>query len=117
MTTATTPRAANDRATAVNANELFNSTGIDWPVSGDATTVGYGTIGARRAAQAVHIWGNDGVAPRIKTTGIRVGDTIRTWGGDIVVSRVGTIAGFGYLDGSQNETRWVIGEVLEIIPA
>ena len=108
---------AHDTVTAAAASDLFDRSGVDWAVSGDDTIIGYGSIGYPRITRAVNVWASPGVAPRIKTTGIRVGDTIRTWEGDITVTRVGTIAGFGYLNGSDSETRWDIDSVIEIIPA
>lgn len=110
-------RPAHDTVTATAAAELFKTTGADWAVSGDDTIIAYGSVGYPRMTRDVNVWASPGVAPRIKTTGIRVGDTIRTWEGDITVTRVGTIAGFGYLNGSQKETHWDIDSVIEIIPA
>lgn len=110
-------RPAHDSIAAASAADMFAQSGIAWAVSGDDTIIAYGSYGFPRMTESVNVWASPGVAPKIKTTGIRVGDTIRTWEGDITVSRVGSIAGFGYLEGSADETRWTIESVFEIIPA
>lgn len=81
------------------------------PVSADETLREYGRHGRR--SPLVNIWRNIGVRPKLATAGITVGGKIRTWRGIIEVTRVGTIAGFGMLNG--REERWDISEVREII--
>lgn len=81
------------------------------PVSADETLREYGRAG-RREALTTSIWSL--VRPKQATAGIVVGGKIRVWGGHILtVTRVGTIAGFGMLNG--REVRWDINSVREII--
>ncbi|MGO2188878.1 MAG: hypothetical protein ACTH4Y_11620 [Microbacterium gubbeenense] len=109
-------RPANDTAHAHDAADLYNTAGIDWPVSADETRRAYGYIGARRVAADIDIWHAPNVAPKLKTQGIRPGDRIDTWAGVGTVTRVGSIAGFATFDNSHDERRWEISEVREIIP-
>ena len=83
------------------------------PVSADETLREYGRAGRREAGVGINIWRGRNVRPALETAGITIGGTIRTWRGDIEVTRVGTIAGFGVLRGQ--EVRWDIHEVREII--
>ena len=66
---------ANERVIAIAAN----ATPVEWPVSGDESVRAHGYIGMRRARDSVSLWDFPGIKPKIKTTGIRVGDTIVTW--------------------------------------
>lgn len=88
----------------------------DYPVSGDATLTGYGTINARRVgwARASQLWRGPKVRPDRLTEGIREGDDITTWQGRGTVTRVGTIAGWMMLGGK--EVRWEFSEVHNIHP-
>lgn len=54
MSTSTKP--AHEIVSATAANDLYYNpeTGIDWPVGGDESLRGHGTIGLRRASQRVH---------------------------------------------------------------
>lgn len=83
------------------------------PVSADETLREYGRAGRREAGVGINIWRARNVRPALATAGITIGGMIRTWRGDIEVTRVGTIAGFGMLRGQ--EVRWDISEVREII--
>lgn len=110
--TTTITRPAHETVGAVAAN----STPVEWTVSGDETVRAHGYVGLRKARSAVSLWDMPGVKPRIKTTGIRVGDTIRlNYGLSGVVTRVGTIAGFFAVNG--NEQRWGVEQVEHIEPA
>ena len=81
------------------------------PISGDATVRQYGIDGR---TTGIRLWRMRGVKPKRATTGIRAGDTITTWQGTGMVTRVGTIAGFYILNGT--ETRWTIESVTSITP-
>ena len=83
------------------------------PVSADETLREFGRAGRRESGYGINIWRARNVRPALATAGITIGGTIRTWRGDIEVTRVGTIAGFGMLRGQ--EVRWDISEVREII--
>ena len=102
---------ANERVIAIAAN----ATPVEWPVSGDESVRAHGYIGLRRARDSVSLWDFPGIKPKVKTTGIRVGDTIETWSYTGVVTRVGSIAGFYMVAGK--ELRWTIESVIEIRPA
>lgn len=52
---------ANDEVSTDTAHLLFESQGIDWPVSGDDTVMHYGVVPSRRAARRVNIWNGTGV--------------------------------------------------------
>lgn len=49
---------AHDTVTLAAADNLWSANAIDWPVSGDDTRLGHGTIGMRRVSQRVNIWVN-----------------------------------------------------------
>lgn len=55
-------RPANDRVTLENAHRLHATDGTTYPVSGDATMVGYGTIDFRRNNVKLNIWDMPGVS-------------------------------------------------------
>ena len=86
------------------------------PVSADETLREYGRAGRREAGSGINIWRARNVRTALATAGIQVGGTIRTWRGDIEVTRVGTIAGWGVpVNHIGTEVRWDISEVREII--
>ena len=83
-----------------------------FPISGDAT--------ARHRAEtvdglipSVNVWRGRNVIPSRKTYGIVPGSRIRTWRGIIEVEAVGSIAGWGRLNGE--EVRWEHFQVLEVL--
>lgn len=84
----------------------------NYPVSADETLRAHGYLAMR--STMVDLWSMPGVRPKVVTTGIRVGDTIRTGYGTGVVTRVGTIAGWFMLNG--REERWENWEVDRIFP-
>lgn len=51
---------AHDEVSADAAHLLYESQGIDWPVSGDDTVMYYGVVLSRRAARRVSIWSGTG---------------------------------------------------------
>ena len=108
----TNQRAANQHVTPVDANALFTTDGIDWPVSADETLRAFGYMARKTTSM---LWDSPGIRSQRKTEGIRVGGSIRTYAGIGVVTRVGTEAGWYMLDGV--ETRWTIWEVREILMA
>lgn len=81
------------------------------PVSGDATLRQYGLNGQRTRR---NLWHEPGIRPAIATTGIRVGDEIATYYGKGAVTRVGTVAGFYMVNGT--ERRWTVESVVRINP-
>lgn len=110
--TTTLTRPAHETMGALAANDAH----VEWTVSGDETVRAHGYMGLRRARNAVSLWDMPGAKPQIKTTGIRVGDTIHlNYGLSGVVTRVGTIAGFFLVNGK--EQRWEVWEVEHIEPA
>ncbi len=60
MNTSTKP--AHEIVSATAANDLYYRDGIDWPVGGDESLRGHGTIRLRRASQRVDIWSGPKVA-------------------------------------------------------
>lgn len=107
-----------DAANAYEATQDHPNSG--WPVSADETKRALGTLAVRDAQRkaGASLWHSPGVAPRIKTTGIRVGDTITTWQGQGIVTRVGTMAGFYLPTGNpDDERRWDVAQVRTITPA
>lgn len=110
----TDERSALEVVSADATTNLWRRDAVDWPVSGDETMRYQGRCAVQRAT--VDLWHAPGVAPKIKTAGIRVGAVIDTWQGRLTVTRVGTIAGFG-LDESGREVRWDIESVTAINPA
>lgn len=60
MHTSTKP--AHEIVNARSANELYYRDGVDWPVGGDESLRGHGTIGLRHASQRVDIWAGPSVA-------------------------------------------------------
>lgn len=111
----TDERSAHERVSTDAATNLWERDAVDWPVSGDETVRYQG----RRAVQqaCVNLWHAPGVAPKVKTTGIRVGDAIDTWQGRLTVTRVGSIAGYGIEAMGGREVRWEIESVTAIHPA
>lgn len=111
----TDERSAHELVSADDATNLWKRDAVDWPVSGDETMRYLG----RRAIQqsTIDLWHAPSVAPRIKTTGIRVGDIIDTWYGRLKVTHVGTVAGFGIDTRSGREVRWDVESVTAINPA
>jgi hypothetical protein len=101
-----TQRAAHRIVTA----DAAQSTPVDWPVSGDETIRQYGRDGRRDMRP---LWSAPGVKPESATEGIRVGSQIVTYDGTGTVTRVGSIAGFYMLNGT--EQRWEIERVIEIL--
>lgn len=86
------------------------------PVSADETLREFGRAGRRESGYGINIWRGRNVRPALATAGINVGGIIRTWRGDIEVTRVGTIAGWGVpVNHIGTEVRWDISEVREII--
>lgn len=108
----TDERSAHELVSANAATNLWERDAIDWPVSGDETVRDQGRRVIRQAS--VDLWHAPGVAPKIKTTGIRVGAVIDTWQGRLTVTRVGSIAGFGIDALSGREVRWEIESVMAI---
>lgn len=47
---------AHETVTATAAHELYTSSGIDWPVSGDDTVIDWGPRGMRAIARRVNVW-------------------------------------------------------------
>ncbi len=111
----TDERSAHELVSPDAATNLWERDAVDWPVSGDETVRYQGRRAIRQAT--VDLWHAPGVAPKIKTTGIRVGDVIDTWQGRLTVTRVGTVAGFGTDERSAHEVRWDIESVRAINPA
>ena len=111
----TDERSAHEHVSAGAATNLWERDAVDWPVSGDETVRYQGRRAIRQAS--VDLWHAPSVAPKIKTTGIRVGDVIDTWQGRLTVTRVGSIAGFGIDALSGREVRWEIESVTAIHPA
>lgn len=104
-------RAAHDAVSALAAEALRTREDIDWPVSGDLTAIGYGTIGNRQHARRVSVWQCPGVNRR-NIRDVRVGDVITTPYGRGPVTRVGSVAGFYMVGGV--ETRWIREELERI---
>ncbi len=104
-------RAAHDTVSAHAATGLYARDGVDWPVSGDATRTGYGTIGCRRHGQVVNIWHGPRVNRR-DIRDVRIGDQITTWQGVGIVTRRGSNAGWYEVDG--HEVRWEAHEIERI---
>ena len=106
---------AHDLVSADDATNVWQRDAVDWPVSGDESMRYLGRRTIRQGA--VDLWHGPNVAPKIKTTGIRVGDVIDTWQGRLTVTRVGSIAGFGIEALGGREVRWAVESVTAINPA
>lgn len=49
-------KSAHEVVTAHAADNLFKRDGIDWPVSGDDTTIDWGKRGMRAVSKRVNVW-------------------------------------------------------------
>lgn len=56
MSTRINERNAHATVTIQAATNLFNSDGVDWPVSGDESKLAFGYYGMRQAGKSVNIW-------------------------------------------------------------
>lgn len=49
-------KTAHETVSAQSADKLFRAEGVDWPVSGDDTSIDWGKRGMRATSKRVNIW-------------------------------------------------------------